>query len=359
MKPLTKAITVLTLVMAGIFLAILLVVRGALFPYTDPFSDEDDTIPEKAVAVLEVVELGGMKQYLLMRGTDRSNPVLLWLHGGPGAAQMPLAHYLDGKLEKEFVVVHWDQRGAGKSNHGGFDLQSMTFDRFINDARELTDYLRERFNQEKIYLLGHSWGSQLGIELVSRYPEDYTAYISVSQVVDNHRSYETGYSWLKEQLRENQKTRDLQRLEDLGTPPFTEHHKHVAFAQLVGKYGGNFDIGMGRLAQIAIRAPEYSLADYYRWLNGANRGSGPMWNEIYAHRIDYISKIPSLDLPVFFLTGLNDFNTPHQLIDNYYQKIVAPKKELIVFEQSAHTPFLGEPEKFSSELIRIKQLLNE
>ncbi|MGM0739797.1 MAG: alpha/beta fold hydrolase [Bacteroidota bacterium] len=103
-----------------------------------------------------------------------------------------------------------------------------------------------------------------------------------------------------------------------------------------------------------MRAPEYSFRDYLRWLNGANRGSGPMWEEVYATRTNYIEKIPSVGIPVFFLAGKNDYNTPLKLVEEYHRQLEVPMKELIVFEQSAHTPFLGEKESFSAALIRLK-----
>ena len=350
-----KVITIILLSGAVLLIAIFLTIRGAFFPYTNEILGEDGSIPENAISELITIELGGLEQYILLRGADQANPLLLWLHGGPGGAQMPLAHALDSQLEQEFVVVHWDQRGAGKSNHSGFDEITMTFDQFLSDAHELVQYLKQRFHRDKIFLLGHSWGTQLGIELSKYYPGDFHAYIAVSQVVDNHRAYKIGYDWLQEHIQKAQNPDDIKHLDELGSPPFTEHSKHVTFAQLVGKYGGNFDISMNRLARIAMRAPEYSLVDYYRWLNGATRGSGPMWDEVYARRINYISQIPSLEIPVFFLAGRNDYNTPHQLVKEYFEKIDAPIKELITFENSTHTPFLGEPDRFTSEIIKVKQ----
>ena len=126
-----------------------------------------------AVSELKAVEIGGLEQWILIRGEDQSNSVLLWLHGGPGSAQMAVHRKFNKELEKEYVVVHWDQRGAGKSNHIGFREETMTLERFIEDAHELTDYLKDRFDQEKIFLLGHSWGTQFGILTVQRYPADY------------------------------------------------------------------------------------------------------------------------------------------------------------------------------------------
>ncbi|MCC5905717.1 MAG: alpha/beta hydrolase [Balneolaceae bacterium] len=356
---LKKMIISLALTLGISLIVIAFGVRGAFYPFTNPIQNSNDNSENITVSELIKIELGGMDQYILLRGANRSNPVLLWLHGGPGAAQMPLAHHLDKKLEQEFIVVHWDQRGAGKSNHRHFDESTMTFNQFMRDAHELIRYLQTRFDQDKIFLLGHSWGSQLGIELAAKFADDFHAYISVSQVVDNYRSYEIAHKWLTDQAHQTANQAILERLKELGKPPYTKHRNHVQFAGLIGDHGGNFDISLGKLARIALRAPEYSLTDYYRWLNGANRGSGPMWKEIYKHQINYIGQIPELEIPVYFLAGLHDYNTPYELIHEYFDMIEAPQKDLILFDQSAHTPFLGEPETFTEELFRIKQLYVE
>jgi len=342
-----------------ILLLILIISTGLFSSATTQIEDSKGNIKPESIAELTEIELGGMKQYLLIRGADQNNPILLWLHGGPGAAQMPLAHHLDDDLEQEFVMVHWDQRGAGKSNHSGFDEQTMTFDQYMSDTHELISYLQQRFDQEKIFLLGHSWGTMLGIEYAEKYPEHLHAYISVSQVVDNHRGGRIGYEWLKNKIEQSESRSDLRELKELGKPPYTDHSDHVKFAGLIGDYGGNFDISMTRLACIALCAPEYNLMDYYRWLNGANRGSGPMWDEVFAHHINYISHIPSLDVPIYFLVGENDKNTPRELVEEYFAVIDTPHKQLVVFDSSAHTPFLAEPEKFGRVVTKIKKKVLE
>lgn len=320
---------------------------------TKPIKDSmGNDIPE-SVALLEKVKIGGMDQWIQARGENVANPVLLWLHGGPGAAQMPIAHYFNGDLESDFIVVHWDQRGAGKSNPRNFDEQTMTFERFVADAHELTVYLKNRFKKDKIYLLGHSWGSHLGIKLAQKYPEDYYAYVAVSQLVDPLRGQEVGYTWLKERISSEGNQKDLSQLELLGMPPYTEHNDFVAFAGLIGKYGGNMDVGMGKLAMIALRAPEYGIRDYAAWLQGATRGSGPMWESTQS--FDVIKEVPELSLPVYFISGKKDRNTPLLLVEEYFNILDAPEgKEVIAFEESAHMPFMKEPDKFNHEIINIK-----
>ena len=320
---------------------------------TQLIRDEKGNVIPESIASLQKVKLGGMDQWILIRGYDVSNPILLWLHGGPGAAQMPVAHHFNGDLEKDFIVVHWDQRGAGKSNPKDFDEQTMTLEQFISDAHELTQYLKKRFHKRKIYLLGHSWGTLFGILLVQKYPQDYYAYIGVSQVVNGYAAGEIAYKWLVEQIKKRGKTKDLKRLEKLGTPPYTDHEKYVKFAKLVDSYGGGMDVGFVKLLWIALRAPEYSLKDYFKWIRGANRGSGPMWEETSS--FDAFKEVTELQVPAYFFSGRNDYNTPLELVRQYFEVLKAPKgKQLIIFENSAHTPFMKEPEKFYQEMVRVK-----
>jgi pimeloyl-ACP methyl ester carboxylesterase len=343
----------MAIIVMGIIIALLIGIRGALFPFTEPFKTDDGSVIENAISELTVVELGGMEQYILLRGGDPSNPVLLWLHGGPGGAQMPLTHALDSDLEQKFVVAHWDQRGAGKSNHSGFDEKTMTFDQFLSDAHELVQYLKQRFHQDKIFLLGHSWGTQLGIELSKNYPEDFHAFISVSQVVNHERATEIAHQWLQETIKPDENPDDFRLLNEIDIPA-SKHAKFRKLNRLTDKYGGSFDVSLTRLARIAARAPEYNLRDYKRLLNGMNRGGGPMHRDGIMGGFNYMEEIPAIDTPVYFLIGKKDYNTPYKLVKEYFNLLEAPQKDLILFEQSAHTPFLAEPEKFSSTIINIK-----
>jgi pimeloyl-ACP methyl ester carboxylesterase len=281
--------------------------------------------------------------------------VLLWLHGGPGAAQMPVANAFNGALEQEFVVVHWDQRGAGKSNPPDFDESSMTFQQYLDDTHTLTGYLQQRFGQQKIYLLGHSWGSQIGLRLVQVYPEDYHAYIGVSQVIEAGLAQQVGYDWLREQIQARGDEKALRQLEALGKPPYRDHATFVSYVQLVDAYGGDFDVSMLKLFWAAVRAPEYNLADMQAWLRGANRGSGPMWHDPSCQYFNALADVPRLEIPVYFFNGQNDYNTPLQVTRAYFDALEAPAgKTLVVFENSAHTPFMAEAQKFNQELLRLK-----
>ncbi len=335
---------------AGIFAAILFL---GLSASTRPFKDAEGNVLPGSIAVLEEVELGGLKQWISIRGRDVTNPVLLWLHGGPGSAQMSLSHHFDAALEEEFIVVHWDQRGAGKSNHENFEEKTMTFEQFKRDALELVEYIIEQLGQDKIYLLGHSWGTHVGIELVAEHPEHFHAYIGMSQVVDSQRQHKIAYEWLKKEIEDQEDKKSLNRLREIGEPPYS-HSQYREFAQLVDGYGGSFDLEIWKLALISFEADEYNFVDYYRLIDGMNRGGGPLHTEGEMLSANFLEDIPSLEVPAFFLVGKNDYNTPLQLVEEYYKRLEAPHKELIIFEHSAHTPNFGENEKFNREIIGIK-----
>lgn len=308
---------------------------------------------EVGIASLEKIDLGSMQQWILIRGQDISNPVLLWLHGGPGAAQMSVSRYFNGELEEHFIVVHWDQRGAGKSNPAGFDESTMTFEQYLTDAHELTLYLKSRFGQDKIYLVGHSWGSQMGIRLAQLYPQDFYAYVGVSQVVNAARAQEIGYDWLMKQVREENERSEL---DSIGQPPFTDHERFVHYIQKIDAYGGGFDVGFMQLAWITLLAPEYNLRDVSAWLRGSNRGSGPMWNSPEYQSFDAVKDIPKLETPVYFFSGQKDYNTPLQLVKSYFEVLDAPHgQHLVIFESSAHTPFMGEADRFNQEMRQVKR----
>ncbi|MGC9371189.1 MAG: alpha/beta fold hydrolase [Paracoccaceae bacterium] len=278
-----------------------------------------------------------MTQWLLVRGEDRTNPILLWLHGGPGSAQMPI-HTATAALERDFVVVHWDQRGAGKSNPPDFDPATMTLERFLADAREVTALLRERVGDQLQIVLGHSWGTMLGARLVARWPEDYSGYVGVGQQVSTMPAVSLALDWLREIAPDSE-------LVGMAPEAFRDHDLYVRLKQAVEAHGGGMNVSLLPLLPRALAAPEYRLPDYPRWLDGANRGSGPMWGE-YMER-DLIAEVPMMPVPMLLISGASDWNTPVPLVQDWFAAVEAPQgKRMEVFEGSGHAPFLTETERF-------------
>ncbi|MFN4128955.1 MAG: alpha/beta fold hydrolase [Paracoccaceae bacterium] len=301
------------------------------------------------IAVLEPVTIGGMTQWLLIRGQDRAAPVLLWLHGGPGAAQMPLAHATTRVLERDFVVVHWDQRGAGKSNPRDFDPATMTMEQFLQDAHEVTRHLQARLGGECIIILGHSWGAMLGARLVARWPEDYAGYIGTGQQVSTARGVEVTLDRLAPLIRDRGRADHLDWLADATPEALLEHAAYVGMMQMLNVYGGGMNVPTWRLAWMLLRVPEYSLADLRRWLEGANRGSGPMWPD-YRSR-DLMAEVPEIPVPMLLISGAQDLNTPFELVAGWNEAVEAPRgKRHEIFARSGHAAFLTEPDRFAQIL---------
>jgi pimeloyl-ACP methyl ester carboxylesterase len=337
-----------------VVLAVTVVLYLGVSAYTPALTDGDGIAIPESIAVLEKVELGGLDQWILIRGADRSNPVLLWLHGGPGGAQMPFAHHVDRPLEEHFVVVHWDQRGAGKSNHGAFDENTMSVERYLTDAEQLIAHLRSRLEVDRIVLLGHSWGTRLGIELVNMHPDLFHAYIAVGQVVNHDRATEIARDWLLRVIDPLEAPEDWRTLREIEFPA-RRHSDYRALNQLTYAYSGSLDLSFTQLARIAIQAPEYTFLDYFRLVQGMDRGGRPMHPGGIIESYNFIESIPEIQVPIYFFNGVRDYNTPLALVEEYYAAIDAPHKQIVRFENSAHLPFFAESAKFAAEVIRIAE----
>ena len=289
------------------------------------------------IGELVPAQIGAMTQWLLIRGADREAPILLWLHGGPGSAQMPI-HTITAALERDFVVVHWDQRGAGKSNPPDFDSASMTLEQFLSDAREATALLRTRVGDQPLIVLGHSWGTMLGARLVARWPEEYAGYIGIGQQVNTLRGVALTLDWLREVAPGSELTA-------MAPEDFREHGLYVRLMQAVEAHGGGMNVSLLSMLPRALAAPEYRLPDYPRWLDGANRGSGPMWAD-YLQR-DLFSEVPRMPVPMILISGRQDMNTPVALVREWFREVDAPRgKQMEVLDGSSHAPFLTETAHF-------------
>jgi len=319
-----------------------------------PFTSDYKKPYKNSVASLEMIKLGNLEQWVLIRGRDKSNPVLLWLHGGPGDPLMPFAHYIDKKLEKEFVVVHWDQRGAGKTNNFGGTIENISFDQMKKDASQLIHHISNRFKKRKIFLIGHSWGSYLGLHLIKNYPEKFHAYIGVGQVVDNYRSQKISYDWLLQNIYKKNISKFANKLKQIGDPPYLYQDNYNEFLDLVDESGGLYSGSKLRLYFIATRASEYNIIDYIKWLKGRNHGSKKLWKEIWGSQFNFEETLNYFDVPVYFINGANDYYTPLSLVKEYFETVEAPDKEIYIFEEAAHLPFISESNKFSELIVNIK-----
>lgn len=299
-----------------------------------------------SIAELERVELNGRDQWISIRGQDENKPVLLFLAGGPGGSQLAATRRNLADLEAHFIVVNWDQPGAGKSYRAA-DFDTLTPEQYIADAHELTLYLRERFGEEKIYILGESWGSLLGVWLVEQYPEHYHALAGAAQMVAFLETDTYDYELALQVAVEQGDNGKIKALLAQGPPPYYGEGvamKVVEYIMYLSNYmNQNPEIHSNYNTFGDLAAPEYGLYDKVNYVRGLLQTMDVLWPQLW--EVDLRQQVPHLEIPIYFLEGRHDVNAPPHLAEDYLQQLVAPHKELIWFEHSGHSPWVEESQK--------------
>lgn len=293
-----------------------------------------------SVAALERIRIGGVDQFILVRGNDSSLPVLLFLHGGPGMPAMYLAHAFQRDLEKDFVVVQWDRRGAGKSYREDIG-STLNTEQLVADTIELTNVLRARFHQDKIYLVGHSWGTYLGMLVIARHPELYRAYVGIGQLARSSPIPGIQDEYIRQSARRAGDQQAIQELDEKGAR---------VRETLLFKFGGEIRNAKSFMPLLltGLTAPEYSLRDARNIPKGVSLYSRNfVYNSIPGDLMDAVTQV---DIPIYFFTGRYDYTDPFSLTEQYFSQISAPAKHIVWFEKSAHFPFYEEPEAFAREM---------
>jgi pimeloyl-ACP methyl ester carboxylesterase len=332
------------------FIVIVLAVSLAYRSYKQSsIADELRIDAPNGIETIELVELNGLQQWIKIRGHDLGNPVLLFLHGGPGMPEMAFSHLFDLEIEKHFTVIHWDQRGSGKTRRQGFRTEDLTVPVFINDTLALTHYLRARFKQDKIYLAGHSWGSMLGSLVVQQQPALFHAYIGLGQLTNLHDNEKVSLDFVRNAASRDNNDTAINELAELQAP----YTKDIAQLQVQRKwlyyYGGgfhNFDYANFFLA--VFTSPNYSLADLLAALRGLDV-SAVMWTEIATYNLEKTAL--EWKVPVYFLAGRYDYNTPSELAERYFNNLSAPHKAFVWFENSAHMMNISDPDFYQDTMI--------
>ena len=296
-----------------------------------------------SIATLEQVTLNGSQQWVTIRGTNRHNPILLYLNGGPGAGSFPWTSMALGPLENHFVVVNWDQPNTGKS-YGDVPLAQLTPQRSVSDAYALTQMLRTRFHQEKIYVLGDSWGSILGIKLVQQHPNLFYAYIGSGQMVNTTENDVMGYQLALTYAAKQGNTTTMDTLRRNGPPPYSGEGmiwKYVAYMNVLQSHMGEADLRLGVLL-VPWVAPEYGLLDKVNY----ERGMIETYTVLYPQlkNLDFAVQANTLDVPVYFFEGRKDVNAVTSLVEHYYSVLQAPHKELI-WSNSGHGISAADPKQ--------------
>ena len=308
-----------------------------------------------SVAALEKVRIGGNDQWVLERSADTCNPVVLFLHGGPGTSQLTSNRRDTLALEKHFTVVNWDQRGAGKSYGAIADPDKMNIAQFVADTRELTSYLLKKFHQDRLVLVGHSWGSVIGALAVSRYPELYSCYVGIGQVGTMAAGEAASYRWTLDQARQRGNRKAVDALVAMGPPPYDGDWRKKTITQrgYLARFGGEVHQSRfgasGRVVNGLLFSREYNLTDRVNVVRGILGSMRLLWPELL--QVDLFESAPEIKVPVFLIEGRHDHECPSEIAERYFNALKAPTKELIWFDRSAHLPNAEEPDLFNKIMV--------
>ncbi len=339
----------------AIVVVVLVVLRFLIPAGTPRIRLKGKVDPAKSIALLEKVTLGGSGQWVLERSENTDNPVILFLHGGPGTSQLTSNRRNTKRLEQFFTVVNWDQRGAGKSYAAIADAGKMNIEQFIEDTRELTLYLMKKFAKEQIVLAGHSWGSAIGALTVARYPELYHCYVGIGQVANMEEGELASYRWTLDQAKKRNARRAVRALEKMGPPPYRGDWRASTIserswvARFGGEVHGNRFGAVGIVLGNVLFSREYNLADRVNVFRGVLGSMRLLWPQLFT--VDLFQSVPEMKVPVFFLEGRFDREVPSEISARYFAVLKAPAKELVWFENSAHMVNSEERELFCKVLV--------
>ena len=343
-----------------VFMAILIIICifvfiTQAFASTPKIRDKNGDVIKGGIAELRDIELNGHKEWISIRGVSKDAPILLFLAGGPGGTQMAATRYELSELEKNFVVVNWEQPGSGKS-YNCMKRSNITIQTYIDDGIALTEYLRERFGQDKIYLVGESWGSALGIFLADARPEYYAGVIGTGQMVDFKETEKIDYAKAMEIAESKGDEATINKLLEQGEAPYNNGNialKSATYLNYISEYmtkDPNITNG-GYNTFRDMFASEYGILDSINYMLGVMNTFNVVYPQLY--EVDLRKSYAKIDVPVYFFLGRHDINAPTSLAEEYYNLLEAPEKELIWFEHSGHSPWLNETDLFVQETLRV------
>ena len=312
--------------------------------------DSGEKVPG-SIASLESVEILGTQQWLTLRGHDDSAPVLLWLAGGPGGSELGWTRKYLSEMERDFVFANWEQPGTGKS-YSAVDVREMAVEDYVDHVIAVSEYLTDRLGREKIVLVGHSWGSVIGLMAAERRPDLYHAYVGVGQHINALENDLLGYELVMKRAEAAGDTRIVRRLEKKGPPPYTgeEKGKYTFLFQKLFVYSPNPSSGGGIDSMAMFTPEEYTLKDKINLLRGLIGGVNYIYPQLTAH--DFERDITRLEIPVFIVTGRYDYTFVQEIAYRWFKKLAAPHKRHYWFERSGHNSCYREADRFISLMRR-------
>ncbi|MBS0473265.1 MAG: alpha/beta hydrolase [Proteobacteria bacterium] len=303
----------------------------------------------RAIDEKAFVRIGGIDQWVTIRGEDSNNPVILILHGGPGSVLSPLAPVFRG-WEKDFTVVQWDQRGSGKTfGRNGTNEGPMTLDRMVRDGIALSQYLLIHLHKKKLILLGHSWGTELGLMMVKRDPGLFYAYVGTGQVVAKEEKEEVLYARLMAKLKAANDNDGIAKLQAVGPPPYRSEADLDVERHLQNRFETPAEQNLQTtLAPVVLFSPDMSLTDIYAMFRGQDFAGEALYHELLGYDARKLG--PRFLVPIFVFDGDHDLTTPPDLARKWFDGIEAPQKAFVILKGGGHSAILTMPEVFLAEL---------
>jgi pimeloyl-ACP methyl ester carboxylesterase len=314
---------------------------------TDAITGPDGDELDGSVAELVTLDVNGYDQTLMIRGHSVDNPVLLFLAGGPGGSELGAMRRHLPDLEEHVTVVTWDQRGTGHSYPSLDPTSTLTLDGIVDDTLAVTDYLRDRFGQDTVYLAGQSWGSTLGVLAVQQAPEKYTAFIGIGQMVSQLATDRIFYDDTLAWARANDRNGLVDELVDIGPPPYTrmlDYETALSYEHEVYPYDhtGNAE-GEGGFSENFL-VEEYALIDQLHLLGAFMDTFSVVYPQL--QDIDFREDATDFDIPMYFVQGAHEADGRAEVFDDWFPMIDAPTKDLVVFDTSGHRPLFEQPDEF-------------
>ena len=348
----------LMLIFIAILLAGILVLIGLLLAWSPgkpvPFLDENGSPLKGSISEKIFIDVNGVQQGMFIKSKDAAYPVLLYLHGG-----MPdffLSERYPIGLEDHFTVVWWEQRGSGMSFRADIPRETMTMEQLVSDTLAVTHYLRQRFDQDKIYLMGHSGGSFIGIQAAAQAPEFYHAYIGQAQMSFQLKSELLAYNYMLQQFRENGNQAMVRKLEAApvtmtgGTPDGYVKVRDDAMHRLgIGTMRSMNSVITGIFLPSLVCRKYTFMEKVNMWRGKSRAGVSVVWDEMLA--TDLSERVSELAIPVYFFEGIYDYTCSYTEAKAYFDTLKAPVKGFYTFEESAHSPMFEEPEKMQKIMV--------
>ena len=316
---------------------------------TPAFRGSNGSPVSGSIAEVGYRRLGGLDQWVLIRGRSVANPPLILLHGGPGMSETSWFRFFNAPLEDSFTVVYWDQRGAGKSFDRGIPRSSMTVEQFIADLDDLVEAVCARVGQAQVVIFGHSWGSALGVLYARRFPHKVAAYVGSGQYGDVAANHAASQAYALHEAERRDNRRALRKLRELGPSLYLPEELWASRRWVMRFEGGMRPAALWKLVRASVGTPESSVLDLPRAARGFRFSIDAMWPEV--SRLNLVDLAPALEMPVFFFLGRNDHWVPPGPTVAYFDLLEAPAKQLVWFEESGHEPFVDEAATFNSAMV--------